>query len=68
MDAQLIQPFSQPLPIVVLILGLFAICFFALVGLTIADQIIERRTAKLTQSHSFQLSFESLINELTAYA
>ncbi|MDB5988510.1 MAG: hypothetical protein JWR16_3563 [Nevskia sp.] len=68
MDTQLLQAFPQPLAFVVLILGLFTVCFIALAGLIIADRLVERRAARLTRGHSLQLSFESLIDELTAYA
>lgn len=67
-DTQLLQSFPQPLPIVVLILSLFAVCFTMLTGLIVADQIVEHRAEQLARGQSLQLSFESLITELTAYA
>jgi len=68
MATQSIVSLPQPLPIVVLILGLFALCALALVGLLIADRIVEGRSARLVQGESLQLSFDSLIGELTSYA
>lgn len=57
----------HPLPIVLLIIGLFLASALALLGLIVADQIAERRR-RSPQQDELGLSFESLIQELTATA
>jgi hypothetical protein len=55
----------HPLPLVVLIIGLFVACAVVLAGLIVADHLAERRLNP-PQRDPLQLSLESLIQELTA--
>jgi hypothetical protein len=57
----------HPLPLVLLIIGLFLVSALALLGLIIADQVVEYRRRSL-QRDPLDLSLESLIQELTASA
>ena len=68
MDTQLNTIVSQPLPIVLLFVGLLVVCAVTLLVLIVADRLVEARAARLARGQSLQLSFESLISELTAYA
>lgn len=54
----------HPLPIVILIIGLFLVSAFSLAGLIAADWLAERRLARPKQD-GLNLSFESLMQELS---
>jgi len=53
---------------IVIFIGSLAAGFLGLAGIFIADRILEPRTTGAARGHSFNLSFESLIAELTASA
>jgi hypothetical protein len=53
---------------VVFFVGSLAAGFFGLAGVFIADQMLDRRNTDFARKLSFNLSFESLIAELTAGA
>lgn len=57
----------HPLPLVGLIIGLFLVCTLGLTALIVADWLAERRLNP-PRREPLQLSLESLIQELTAYA
>jgi hypothetical protein len=57
----------HPLPLVSLIIGLFVLSALALAGLIASDRLAERRRNP-PQRDQLQLSFESLIEELTSTA
>lgn len=57
----------HPLPIVLLIIGLFLASALALAGLILADRVAERRR-RAPRQDELGLSLESLIQELTATA
>ena len=57
----------HPLPLVTLIIGLFLLCAFALLGFIVADRLAERRL-KSPKQDTLQLNLDSLIRELTIYA
>jgi hypothetical protein len=55
----------HPLPLVLLIIGLFLASALALTGLIVADRLAERRLNP-PKRDQLQISMESLIQELTA--
>jgi hypothetical protein len=55
----------HPLPLVLLILGLFLASALALLGLIVSDSLAERRRTPPQRDH-LHLTLESLIQELTA--
>lgn len=57
----------NPLPFVTLVIGLFLACVLGLSALIVADWLVERRFNP-PKRDTLQLSVESLIRELTAYA